>query len=132
MPLPMSSAVQIKRIKVVKDVIRPALLQIRDTLLAQNYPAAIVPGDQDDCEESERPYIALHASNDIKHATVVARDPMFRTTFRWFIGCVEFSATRMQVKAFHRMTLPEATFATLLTKPSTIFFSMEFGRCSQS
>ncbi|HEY5743226.1 MAG TPA: hypothetical protein VIS99_11855 [Terrimicrobiaceae bacterium] len=96
--------------KIKKEIIQPAMIQIRDALLARNYPAAIIIEDQRVGAEPDWPYIAFHASNDIKHASVVGHNPMFRASFRWFIGQVEFSATRMMVKG-----VPQNAFSTKLT-----------------
>src|SRR5437588_10370146 len=48
--------------------------------------------------EAQDGYIGLHCSNDIKHNSIVARDPMFRVAFFPERGKVHFFASSLIVK----------------------------------
>ena len=81
----------------VKSVIEPSLNELRDMLLRRICPAAVSTTPPPNAPEAHDGYIGLHCSNDIKHNSMVARDPMFRVAFSVQRGKVQFYASSLLV-----------------------------------
>ena|ERR1700682_121684 len=80
----------------VRDIIEPVFKAAREELLTRNYPAEIICEAPPGVRATEG-YIGLNSNNDIKHASSVSTQPLFRMCFMADRGGIQFYSTHVMI-----------------------------------